>query len=84
MQYQYKPTGVCSSAFTVDIDDNGLIESLSIQGGCGGNSMGIAQLVKGRHMDEIIGLLDGIRCGRKKSSCPDQLAKMLAGIKGQQ
>ena len=84
MQYPYTPTGVCSDAFTAEIRDDGIIESLTIKGGCDGNSKGVAQLVKGRHMDEVISLLDGIKCGRKKSSCPDQLAKMLISIREQQ
>ena len=80
MNYKYKPSGVCSSEFTVDIDDTGIIHEMRVRGGCDGNSKGISQLVKNRHMDEVIELLAGIQCGRKKSSCPDQLAQMLRSI----
>ena len=81
MQYQYKPSGVCSTSMTAEISDEGIIESLLVKDGCSGNSKGVSQLVIGRHMDEIIGLLEGITCGRKKTSCPDQIAKMLIGIR---
>ena len=84
MLYQYKPRNVCSSQFHAVISDEGVMESLTIEGGCDGNSKGIGKLVQGRHIDEIISLLSGIHCGRKTTSCPDQIAKMLAGIKEQQ
>ncbi len=81
MEYNYRPRGVCSRQFQAEIDDTGIIKRLFIEGGCAGNSIGISQLVKGRHIDEIIDLLAGVTCGRKNTSCPDQVAKMLMAIK---
>ena len=81
MEYTYKPKGVCSSGFIASIGDDGIIESLSVIGGCDGNGKGMSRLVQGRHIDEVIALLSGITCGRKKTSCPDQCAKMLAAYK---
>jgi len=66
--------------YHAEISDGGLIESLIIEGGCNGNSKGISSLVKGRRAEEIIALLEGTRCGRKSTSCPDQIAIMLKEI----
>jgi len=83
MMVHYTPQGVCSTQFHAEISDEGVIESLSVENGCNGNGKGIGQLVKGRRVDEIAALLEGIRCGRKQSSCPDQIAKMMKEIKKQ-
>ena len=76
MHYEYKPSGVCSTNIILDID-NGVITNLSVERGCNGNLQGIAQLVKGRKVEEVISLLDGIKCGMKTTSCPDQIAQAL-------
>lgn len=81
MKYQYAPVGVCSTLFHVEVNDEGLVEKLSVENGCNGNSNGIGRLLVGMHIDEIISKLDGVKCGRKKTSCPDQMAKMFAGIR---
>ncbi len=74
MRYQTK--GTCSSAIDVEVKD-GIIESVSFTGGCNGNLKGIAALVKGMEVKEAITRLQGITCGFKSTSCPDQLAKAL-------
>lgn len=76
MQLSYHPKGVCSNEMRIVIN-NGIIENVEIDGGCNGNLKGICALVKGRPADEVIGLLGGIRCGMKNTSCPDQLSKAL-------
>lgn len=81
MTYEYKPVGVCSRKIYIDIDENGIINSVEFEGGCSGNTQGVAKLCAGRPVDEVIGLLDGIKCGFKSTSCPDQLAKALKEVK---
>ena len=83
MDYQFAPKGVCSTRFDVQIDDDGIIGSFIVKDGCKGYGKGTGLLVKGRHIDEIIELLDGVTCGKKPTSCPDQLAKMLKEIRDQ-
>lgn len=79
-KFEYKPTGVCSSNMIFEIEDN-IVKNVKIIGGCPGNSLGVATLVKNKNIDEVIELLDGIRCGFKTTSCPDQLAKALKEYK---
>ena len=79
MVYQIRPQGVCSQMMTVELED-GKIVSMSTLGGCDGNLQGIAQLAKGRPAEEVIGLLKGIKCGFKGTSCPEQLALGLEQI----
>lgn len=76
MKISYKTKGVCSRFINIDIE-NGKIEDIEFIGGCEGNLKGICALVKGKTPEYVIELLDGIRCGRKSTSCPDQLAKAL-------
>ncbi len=80
MKYSYKPQGVCSMEIQLDVE-NDVINDVKFIGGCNGNTQGVAVLCKGRKIDEIIGLLKGINCGRRGTSCPDQLAKALVEIK---
>ena len=82
MKYDFKPKGVCSMKICVDIE-NGVINDVSFTGGCSGNTQGVASLAKGRSIDEVISALEGIRCGFKNTSCPDQLAAALKQIKEQ-
>ena len=79
MVYQFRPQGVCSQLMNVDVED-GIIRELQVMGGCDGNLKGIAQLVRGRKVEDVIDLLAGIRCGFKETSCPAQLARGLAAI----
>ena len=81
MQYQYKTKGTCSQQILFDIEDN-KVHNLQFIGGCHGNLQGICKLVEGMDVDEVISRLDGIRCGMKQTSCPDQLANALKKAKG--
>ncbi len=83
MKYTYRPRGVCSQQMEIDID-NGKVTGLKVLGGCSGNLQGIAKLVEGMDVDDVIARLEGIHCGFKSTSCPDQLAKALREIKEEQ
>ena len=76
------PTGVCSRAIDVTADENDVIQQVFFTGGCHGNLQGISQLVKGQKIDDVISRLQGIRCGTKSTSCPDQLSAALRELKG--
>ncbi|WP_411677695.1 TIGR03905 family TSCPD domain-containing protein [Caproicibacter sp.] len=76
MQYRYKTRGTCSTEMMIDLDGD-TIRSVKITGGCSGNLQGICALVQGQKAEDVIRLLQGIRCGLKPTSCPDQLAKAL-------
>lgn len=76
MEFNFRPRGVCSQMMDIEIEDNKLVK-LKVMGGCSGNLQGISRLVEGMDVDEVISRLDGIRCGFKNTSCPDQLAKAL-------
>ena len=77
--YQYRPQGVCSQLMEITVDD-GVLEDVKVLGGCSGNLQGIASLVRGMKVEDVIQRLDGIRCGSKATSCPDQLAKALKAL----
>jgi uncharacterized protein (TIGR03905 family) len=74
--YSFKTSGVCSSLINFDIIDN-KVRNVSFLGGCSGNASGIASLVEGMDVNEVIKKLKGIKCGFKSTSCPDQLASAL-------
>ncbi len=74
MTYQYKNRGVCSVSTTVTLNDNHEIESVEVVGGCNGNLKGIMSLLKGMRAEDAIAKLEGITCGSRSSSCPDQIA----------
>jgi len=76
MEFKYKPKGVCSQMMHIEIED-GKIKKLKVSGGCSGNLQGISRLVEGMEVEEVIRRLEGVRCGFKNTSCPDQLAKAL-------
>ena len=76
MHIDYVPHGVCSRAFHIEVED-GTIQSVQVVGGCHGNLQGISALLKGMKVEEAIARLDGIRCGAKQTSCPDQIAQAL-------
>lgn len=79
MHYDYKPRGVCSQKIEFDIED-GILKNVKYVGGCNGNLKGIGSLVEGMKVEEVIERLEGIKCGIKQSSCPDQLARALREI----
>lgn len=76
MTIDYQPQGVCSRAMHVTVED-GVVQEVQVLGGCNGNLQGIASLVKGMNAQEAVKRLEGIRCGGKPTSCPDQLSKAI-------
>lgn len=76
MQYEYKTSGTCSQRILFDIED-GIVKNVQFLGGCNGNLQGIGRLVEGMEVSEVIRRIDGIHCGAKATSCPDQLARAL-------
>ena len=76
----YTPKQVCSRKIDIDVED-GKIVSVKFSGGCAGNTQGVASLLRGMSVDEAISRLEGIRCGFKPTSCPDQLARALKKAK---
>ena len=73
----YTPSGVCSKRIDFEIDDKGLVNSICFTDGCPGNSAGLARLAENRPAAELIELFEGLTCGHKPTSCPDQLSKAL-------
>lgn len=80
MQFEYKTKGTCSQHILFDIED-GKVMNVQFIGGCNGNLKGIGALVEGMNIDDVIARVDGIRCGGKETSCPDQLATALKQAK---
>ncbi len=78
--YEYKTKGTCSQRILFDIED-GKVKNVQFIGGCNGNLKGIGSLVEGMPVDEVISRVQGIRCGMKQTSCPDQLAQALIAAK---
>lgn len=76
----YKTSGTCSRMIEIDIE-NGIIKKVEYIGGCSGNTQGVAALVRDMSVDEAISRLDGIHCGPRPTSCPDQLANALKQYK---
>ena len=76
MNYQYKTSGTCSRIIDFEIE-NGTVKNVRFHGGCDGNLKGISSIVEGMKAEDVIAKLEGIRCGFKSTSCPDQLAKAL-------
>ena len=76
MKLNYKTQGTCSTNIEVEVEDN-VVKYVRFWGGCNGNLQGISSLVTGMKVDEVIGKLEGIHCGRRSTSCPDQLCKAL-------
>lgn len=79
MHYTYKTKGTCSSQIDLEVE-NGVVQDVKFTGGCNGNTKGISALVKGMKVDDVIARCQGIRCGSKPTSCPDQLATALLSI----
>ena len=80
MQYEHQNKGTCSRSVLFDIED-GKVKNVQYIGGCNGNLKGIGALVEGMDIDEAISRLEGIQCGMKATSCPDQLAQALKELK---
>lgn len=76
MVYQYKTSGTCSRSIDFELD-GGIVKNVRFHGGCDGNLKGIGSIVEGMKAEDVIKRLEGIRCGFKSTSCPDQLAKAL-------
>jgi len=73
----YKTSGVCSREITFEVAPDGTITDLKFNGGCSGNTGGIIRLVIGMKVDDVINKLEGVKCGYRATSCPDQLAQAL-------
>ena len=76
MQYTYKTKGTCSQMINFEVED-GKVKNVQFFVGCNGNLKGIAALVEGQKAEDIIARVEGIKCGMKATSCPDQLAQAL-------
>ena len=79
---EYRTKGTCSRMVIVDVED-GVITDCRFEGGCSGNTQGVASLATGMTVDSIIEKVSGIKCGFKATSCPDQLAKALMQYKAE-
>lgn len=77
MKFTYYPQGTCSSQIDFELDEQNVIRDVQFTGGCHGNLQGISVLVRGLAATEAVSKLQGIRCGYKNTSCPDQLANAL-------
>ena len=76
MTFNYKTRGTCARAIAIELE-GGVVRSARFEGGCAGNSMGISKLVEGMRAEDVVARFKGIPCGRKQTSCPDQLARAL-------
>jgi len=76
MQYEYKTKGTCSQRILFEIED-GIVKNVQFIGGCNGNLQGVSRLVEGMKVEDVIARIEGIHCGMKQTSCPDQLATAL-------
>ena len=79
MQFEYKTKGTCSQRIFFEIEE-GKVHNVQYLGGCNGNLQGIGRLAEGRSAEELIDLLEGVHCGFKPTSCPDQFAQMLEAL----
>ena len=76
MVYRYTTRGTCARSIEFELD-NGIVKNVRFEGGCNGNLKGIGSIVEGMKAEDVIAKLEGIRCGFKSTSCPDQLAQAL-------
>lgn len=81
MKFEYYPKGVCSTKYTIDIDSEDKINSLEIENGCPGNTLGISRLVVGMKVDDVIKAFENVDCRSRGTSCPDQISKALRQYK---
>lgn len=79
MKYQYSTQGTCFYQIDLDVED-GVIKDIQFYGGCDGNLQGICSLVRGMKVEDVLPKIEGIRCGMKTTSCPDQLARALRQV----
>ena len=75
----YNTKGTCASSIEIEVEDN-IVKTVRFRRGCDGNAQGISRLVVGMSVDEVIERLEGIKCGRRNTSCPDQLAQALKEV----
>ena len=80
MKYRYQTVGTCSQQIDFEIDDNNILSNVQFYGGCNGNLKGIGRLVDGMQVSDVISKLEGVQCGMKSTSCPDQLATALKKV----
>ena len=80
MKYEYNPKGTCSKKMIFEIE-NEVIKEVEIIGGCPGNLKGISRIIRGMKLDEVIEDFEGVTCGMKFTSCPDQIAQALKQFK---
>ena len=76
MEYTFIPKGVCARKINFEIND-GIVSNVRFSGGCAGNTQGVAALVEGMKAEDVVARLSGIRCGFKRTSCPDQMAEAI-------
>ena len=81
-KFVYQPKGTCSKLMEFEMEGR-IIKSLSVTGGCNGNLKGISSILRGKDIDEVIEAFDGIHCGPRRTSCPDQIAQALKQYKAQ-
>lgn len=74
--YVYRPKGVCSKEMRFEMDGD-IIRKVTIVGGCPGNLLGISRMLENKDIDEVVSAFEGVRCGSKSTSCPDQIAAAL-------
>lgn len=76
----YRPHGICAYEISIEIDEENRVQEVEFLGGCDGNHKGLNALCKGMKAEEIVRRLEGISCGMKNTSCPDQLARALKTV----
>ena len=82
-KFTYKTKGTCSQVMNFEVEDN-IILNVEIIGGCAGNLLGISRIIKGKPFSEVIDAFEGVKCGFKATSCPDQIAQALKEYLGLQ
>ena len=80
MTHEYTTRGTCARKILFDVE-NGTVHNVQFINGCSGNTQGVARLCEGMNVDDVIARLEGIRCGGKPTSCPDQLAQALKAVR---
>ena len=83
-EFSFPNKGTCSKQTNFVLNDDHTIASIEVIGGCNGNLKGIGKLVEGMDVDDVIARIDGVKCGMKSTSCPDQLAQALKAAKANQ
>ncbi|MBQ7491827.1 MAG: TIGR03905 family TSCPD domain-containing protein [Clostridia bacterium] len=73
----YYPEGVCSRRYEITVSDDGILEDIQIEGGCNGNLKGLRLLMLGRPAKDVADMLEGVHCGPRETSCPDQISRAI-------